>query len=511
MVSMRDNSPDPDTDLPNSNPVEDQAVDTFHSTAGDKALRKDGTCNFGTTPDDEDEVLGGDQVVGNCEWNDNDDATDADGNLIMEYDVAAGKTSDFYAWIGSKDGDEFDSDKFEAQTARVSAKFAQDMLKITSTINEHAFADENGQKVDLRADSSVTFTVQLRNMTAGDVARSGVKIRVKYEQGPDTGRSYTNTHETELVTDDNGQVSFTASGPADGQGDNARLDDLTFSELHPVTGAVVREEPEDIHWVEDIPVLMKTTLETLTYVLAGNPTVSAIVRLWDQYGNSHRSRAGQTATITIGDVNDARTVISRGYARWSRRPADSQTVVAGTPITVSYAGVIAYSRDANGYLLDNSGDQIDSDTTADGTQPTTNIYQADGTTLWSNLDPVYEDGAPPNIQDGHQYRAGSGSVHVVTKASSANVGTDALHVSHLIADDDVFLTATSADGNATLIYSYDDDDIFINSDGESSEIGIARFEGLLTMSTSAAARAIVNVIAYDVDGTSIFRVQTKAG
>ena len=37
--------------------VEDQAIDIFSSTAGDKALRNDGTCNFGTNPDD---VLGGD-------------------------------------------------------------------------------------------------------------------------------------------------------------------------------------------------------------------------------------------------------------------------------------------------------------------------------------------------------------------------------------------------------------------------------------------------------------------
>ena len=307
--------------------VEDQAVDIFSSNAGDKALRNDGTCNF---EPDEDDVLGGDLVDGDCVWDDNDDATDVDGNLIMDDEVIAGKTKTFYAWIGDDDGDKFDSDKFTAQTTSASAKYAQDALDISSTINRHAFSDMNGQKVDLRGVSSVTFTVQLRNTDANaDVERAGVKFRVRYDRG--TG--YTNTHEDELETNDMGQVTFTITGPTDGKGDDARLDDIRFDELHPKTGASVRNVLEDINWVEEIPVLTKTTLETPTYVLDGNPSVNALVRLWDQYGNSHRSRAGQTATITIGtgdDSADARTVISRGYARWSRK-LGAANVEAGDP------------------------------------------------------------------------------------------------------------------------------------------------------------------------------------
>ena len=197
--------------------VEDQAIDIFSSAAGDNALRDDGTCNFGTDPDD---VLGGDLVEGNCEWDDNDDATDVDGNLITDGDVAAGTTRTFYAWIGDEDGDKFDSDKFTAQTASASAKHAQDAHGVSSTINRHAFFDADGQKVDLRSTSTVTFTIQLRNMEQNvNVERAGVKFRVRYDQGPETGRSYTNTHEDELVTDDMGQVSFTVTGPTDTSSD----------------------------------------------------------------------------------------------------------------------------------------------------------------------------------------------------------------------------------------------------------------------------------------------------
>ena len=143
--------------------VEDQAIDIFSSTAGDDALRDDGTCNFSQDPDD---VLGGDFVEDDCVWDDNDDATDVDGNLITDGDVAAGTTRTFYAWIGDEDGDEFDANEFTAQTASASAKHAQDAHMASSTINRHAFFDENGQKVDLRATSTVTFTIQLRNSGA---------------------------------------------------------------------------------------------------------------------------------------------------------------------------------------------------------------------------------------------------------------------------------------------------------------------------------------------------------
>ena len=511
IASMRDDS---------FMPVEDQAIDIFSSTAGDKAFRNDGTCNFASDPDD---VLGGDFVEDDCVWDDNDDATDVDGNLIMDHDVVAGKTRTFYAWIGNEDGDKFDSDKFTAQTAMASAKHAQDMLKISSTINRHAFSDANGQKVDLRATSTVTFTVQLRNMDANvNVERAGVKFRVRYEQGPEAGRTYTNTHEAELVTDDHGHVSFTITGPTNTSSDNSRMDDITFTELNPNGSASGRTAVEDINWVEEIPVLTKTTLETPTYVLDGNPSVSAIVRLWDQYGNSHRSRAGQTAAITIGTGADnvgTRNVISRGYARWSRKPG-ATNVTAGTPIAVSYAGITAYARDAEGYLVTSATPpvRVDGDP-ADGIQPITNPFEEDGTTLVTGVAEVYGDSAPANVTDGHQYRTGPNSVHVVNTASSASTGTHT--VTHLMVKDNKFLAlAGDAGGDPTLVFSYDDGDTFIDSTaGSGSEgraVSMERFQTLMDQdddhdtvangATTSDAAVEVEVVIYNADGTSVFRV-----
>ena len=296
----------------------------------------------------------------------------------------------------------------------------------------------------------------------------------------------------------------------------------------------MNHDVEDISWVEEIPVLTKTTLETSTYVLAGNPSVNAVVRLWDQYGNSHRSRAGQTATITIGtdtdgndpaDENvDERNVISRGYARWSRKPAASQTVAAGVPIAVSYAGVIAYKRDADGYLLDASDDQID-DIEVTGTQPITSIYLNDGT-LVSGLVEVYDDDTPADADAVGSYapRAGPNDVHVVNSANSASTG--AHFVTHLMVKNNKFLAVADTAGPPMLVFSYDDGDTFIDSSGasgEGREVSMEKFQTLIdaddnhdTISNAAAdatdLRGItiaVEVVIYNADGTSVFRVTTS--
>ena len=48
---------------------------------------------------------------GDCVWeDDNEDETDRDGNVFVERRATAGETMTFYAWIGRRDGDDFDED-----------------------------------------------------------------------------------------------------------------------------------------------------------------------------------------------------------------------------------------------------------------------------------------------------------------------------------------------------------------------------------------------------------------
>jgi len=295
------------------------------------------------------------------------------------------------------------------------------------------------------------------------------------------------------------------------------MDDIVFSELR-ANGTVRDTVMEDINWVEEIPVLTKTTLENPTYVLDGNPSVSAVVRLWDQYGNSHRSRAGQTATITIGTGDNnvgTRNVISRGYARWSRKPG-AANVAAGRPIAVSYAGITAYARDADGYLVADDAVTPLVRLLVDG-DPITNPFEDDGTTVRTDVTPhvVFDDSTPADV-NGHQYRAAAGSVQVVNTASSASTGTHT--VTHLMVADGKFLAlAGETGGDPTLVFSYDDDDDFIDSTGsEGRSVDMDRFQTLLDQdddhntvgngATPSDAAVEVEVVIYNADGTSVFRV-----
>ena len=483
--------------------VEDQVVDMFSSTSANNGLRKDGTCNFGTDPD---AVFAGDFIDGDCMWDANDDVTDVDGNIILEGDVDAGDTRLFYAWIGEDDGDEFDADDFTAQTVSVKAKPEQASLKITSTINSKAAVDDpdQGQLVNLGAVSEVTFTAQLVDGDGDDVARSGVEVSVEYRQGAETAddarnqRSYVNTDEATLETDDNGQVTFTVEGPTDNTriDDQRREDDIVFSSKD------LMDAMDDVHWIEDTPVLTSDSVDLRDYVLAGNPSVGATVRLYDQYGNSHRSDSNQKVQITIGpdpdnnNVNVAvRGVVSRGYARWSR----SVPAVAGTPVPVMY-DIRHLMRNADGDAVNSSNEVVDSN--GDSFEDTAGVPGNNPGVLHADAQDQYDDA--DNRGD---------EVQVVTKAASTNItvaGGELLHV--MVPGDGEFLTATGAETDPTLVYTYDSDDIFINSTGtEGVEVDMAKFESLIGANLDEIdTRATLEVLAYDVDGTSIFRVNTAA-
>ena len=512
--------------------VEDQAVDVFSSAAENNGLRNDGTCNFEAG----DDVLRG-SIDGDCVWNDNDDATDADGNLYTSGDVDEGTTRVFYAWIGSKDGDKFDADTADEATVSVSAKAAQASLKVSSTINKNADttydgpddnttpgdpADDLGAKVDLRAVSSVTFSAQLKDgaMGAGeDVARSGVSIRVEYKQDA----SYQNTHEATLTTDDAGMVSFPVNGPSNGKGDDSRADEIIFTELDANGAPTDRTATGKVYWVEETPVVTDSALEVADYLLDGSSiSVGARVRLYDQYGNPHRPWSGQTADITIGTSTAAggdpannvatRDVISRGYARWSRSVTHDDDIGASDTVNVSYE-LIVHKRNSAGILLDANDDIIDSDgDSANGVQGTTDqtdsdvtgslvvIYQADGTTDQSTSDRAKE-------------------IPVVRPANSQDdVG---VAVTHVLGDDNKFLAAPDADGtavtdiatvNPTFAYSYDSDDIFINSEvTDGTTISMDKFastidnnpDGIKNMDTPVVK---ITVLVYNADGSSIFEI-----
>ena len=562
-------------------PVEDMAIDMFSSAAPNNGLRKDGTCNLGTAPD---EVGGGDLVDGNCVWDTNDNVTDVAGNTFLDGEVAPGNTRVFSAWVGEDDGDSFDADKFDAVTDSSTAMPEQEMLKVTSTINKHAacytivdavhsFATCGGtdtastaRMVDLGSVSSVTYTVQLVDEDGANVERADIEIDVGYMTP-----GYNNTLEGDLVTDDKGQIEFTVTAPNNsGSNYDDRPDGVTFTGYHPGQGRkVIETEARNIRWAERRTVLTTSILSVDGYVLErrGDGRVNAVVKLYDQYGNSHRSHSSQKILVAIGSNDGTNTgqpaleavpnnamllvpnqentalrgVVSRGFARWARTAPgasnDLINVVYDVRLLARNSDGVAVQLDAATEFTALDFDDLgitynDGSVATEDEMSTTPVYYigdgvpplevgaADGTEVLITRNvtgAVIRAILNTAAGDLHGFEAGK-AVPVVIKADSSDVDDATATVTHIFADDDVFLADNTTaeddeDDNPELVYSYDSDDLYIDSssDGDGAEISMEKFEARLGSNFGTiGGDAVIEVLVYDVDGQSIFRIHTRA-
>ena len=115
MVSVRDAS---------FLPREDQPVDWFYTDDPDGGLLTNGTC-------DDDLILN----RGGCVWEEEDDDTDNDGNIIVDrLRATPGETMTFYAWIGRSDGEDFDEDVVIFSTAEAQSVKGASSILVTHDI-----------------------------------------------------------------------------------------------------------------------------------------------------------------------------------------------------------------------------------------------------------------------------------------------------------------------------------------------------------------------------------------
>ncbi|MCQ3804853.1 MAG: S-layer homology domain-containing protein [bacterium] len=164
MVSVRDD---------NFAPIEDTAVDWFYTDDPDGGLEADGTC-------DEAKILGS----GDCVWDeDEDDATDLDGNVFQDFDATPGASMSIYAWVGRRDGQRFDQDTADSSTARAKSEREADSLGVQHDVPANAARiDGNGAWiVDLSRRASVEFVIQLLNDDGTRLQREGVPVFVEVD------------------------------------------------------------------------------------------------------------------------------------------------------------------------------------------------------------------------------------------------------------------------------------------------------------------------------------------
>ncbi|MYD34881.1 MAG: hypothetical protein F4W98_13515 [Acidimicrobiales bacterium] len=416
--------------------------------------------------------------------------------------------------MGDADADENDFDVDTSPHATVTLSSTTDAvhLKVTTDINENS---TNKNTVDIDTTSSVKLTAQLVDGDDNPVAKPGVEVSIKVQQTT-TGATPTTDilypPPAAMKTDDDGRVTYTTSGPksTEGNTDHDRVDRITFSsnvdgstDDPPITASTgadtgngtvpVSNNGETvvatIFWTDSNPTLVTIpAVATQTreaqgkgvgsvdpYALRsgqGKVTIRTSVSFYDQYGNP--AGKGHKVTITIGTATEGvdppdnvstRTVSSSGTARWARTLDGSP----GNPIEPEY-----------------------------------NVVNDDGTdnTAARNVDPTSV--IPVNHADDDTARGGTN-----------NGGTQ---ITAVYDKENRFLIAASDD--FAELYSYDDGDRFFNAiavgsaGGPDSEtdrsLTLEEFEKLIKPATATGSAGSVEVVFYDDDGESIFRV-TVAG
>ena len=214
----------------------------------------------------------------------------------------------------------------------------------------------------------------------------------------------------------------------------------------------------------------------------GDIVIRTSITLYDQYGNGFREAGvGQMAAIDIGtNVDDDTDNVDVNRNGVATRRKVIKGVTAGAPIEIAYD---------ERPMIDDDDDDVDDEQT--GVMAIT----------------------------GDDNMAKDQTVQVVYRADDDNVG--AMTVNSIDTDDAEFLAVeTPEDGDApegsTLVFSYDADDTFVNGveneDGESEGelLTMEKFEDMLDDFKMEGVRAIVDVVVYDSDGSSIFRVNTAS-
>ena len=398
------------------------------------ALTDDGNCPTAT--------------VGDCEWSDDDEFTDDNGNILVVGGVT-GADNTYYAWMGDADNTDFDADDDDHVSVALSYAANSLQIRVTADTNDEVGGDgttSGAHPVNLDKDNTVVLTAQLIDVAtandadAGAVTKSGVEITVNWAQTSDAvGSSLINVYPApdKLTTDENGQVTFTITGPPSEDADTNdpdRLDTVMFS------GDVVgnADSPAtvsaslSIDWTDDLAAAAKGVGSAPEYVVEddGEASVRASVTFYDQYGNT--AGKGETVDINIDDAGDVeRTINSRGSAslRVNAEAEASETVTVVISDGPADVGVV---------------DPVNVVEHANKTDTTAAVAPGD----------VYD--------DENRFRIG---------------------------------------GN---LYSYDSGDVFISG---GKNIDMAEFEKQLTADNSA-----VQVVAYssDSDGTSIFVVSNTS-
>ena len=320
-------------------PVPDELIEVFSATSTDDAFDDDGACekNDGDSP-----TYG----TTRCEIDAADEATDPDGNVILDVETAGFCPGSmvFYAWSGDI-SDTYDNDETDKAWTMISVTKAATQVLITSDVADDATYLEFGD--------SLTVTFQVANADDDPVGMEDLAITVRTVESVDG--TDVRTLQNEHKTDASGRVelTFSADDPdtakdeenmvtldldlisvmdADG---TSSLDQTDESGL--VTNDANEEDAETdpdatVSWTDSKPVATKLSLsQSIAYHEAsrdasgvrhtvqatlvdqyGDPISGVKVRFWSDANNGDDAGDDPTANDGLGglnrlDSNDAAT------------------------------------------------------------------------------------------------------------------------------------------------------------------------------------------------------------
>ena len=427
-----------------------------------------------------------------CDWGDNEEITNGDGNNFEDIDVATTDadgtgtgnveaSETWYAWMGDEDNDEFVKGSSSEAMVTLTAKADALGIKVTSDINKNATSNQ----VDVGKDRSVVITAQLIDTATAtddskDVAKEGVTLEITRTRGTTTDAPGPD----DMKTDADGKVTFTIEGPAaPGTGDPEVNRDDTVTFQGDVDGDTTDPNSPDnetanlvVQWRSADAAVDKGTAKTNAgYYIIDDDEVRIMVTVsyYDQYGNPAGS--GSRLTITINNTDDTDT-------------ETGQASSGANAARVRSNGTARFSAN----LKADAGDLFEVTVTELGTVADDGTFTA----LTTSVDAADLNATNENavLAVRHAHKNDDGVSGNRTNVFSTNqVIVDA--------DNDRFILDTG-DGTsntvAGVLYSYDSGDTFILDD---AEVDMDKFEEAIVENGH-----VVTVVFYST-GTSIFSVE----
>ena len=421
-VSVRDDA---------HNPVPDALIDLITTSNPDEAFDDDGAC-----------VTANVSGNGPCEIDDDDPATDPDGNtedasVMLRSDPG---TTTVWAWTGEA-GDKFDVDENTFAEAEIDVAKPASQVTVSNDMKDKATV--------LKFGDTITFTLQVANEDDEPVAQEGLEISVTATMEDtsdgdvaDDGalRSDSRTTTSVVKTDASGRVelSYTADDP---DADEDNQDEMTLTVTLPadLVPAIDTEADADTAtdgiqltamWVDNDAVASTLTLsQAVNYHLNNDDGVRNTVQatLRDQYGDPVRSQkvsfwSGPTANTetethglggTEADPAAERTTNRSGVA--TKSYSRSETAKYTESVDANFSAVVGCVDTAGDCDEDNDGTPVPADAVShywamagDGTVSASAVLVVD-----TDNNTIVVDESGPTIltyKAGDQFRISGGAV-----------------------------------------------------------------------------------------------------